>query len=51
VAVYQGDEVLARECYTRATRIDPAAGKTIAEAKQRLTLMTETSRGFRANGK
>jgi Tfp pilus assembly protein PilF len=51
VAVYQGDEVLARECYTRATRIDPAAAKTITEAKQRLALMTETSRGFRANGK
>ena len=51
VAVYQGDEVLARDCYTRATNIDPTAAKTIAEAQQRLALMTETSRGLRPKGK
>jgi len=51
VAVYQGDEVLARDCYTRATNIDPQAAKTIAEAQQRLALMTETSRGLRPKGK
>jgi Tfp pilus assembly protein PilF len=51
VAVYQGDEVLARDCYTRATNIDPTAAKTIAEAQQRLALMTEVSRGLRPKGK
>jgi len=51
VAVYQGDEVLARDCYTRATNIDPQASKTIAEAQKRLALMTENSRGLRPKGK
>jgi len=45
VAIYQGDEALARECYTRATQIDPKATQTVAEAQQRLALMIETSRG------
>lgn len=45
VAVFQGDEVLARDCYTRATNIDPQAVAVIAEAKQRLALMTSTSTG------
>jgi Tfp pilus assembly protein PilF len=44
--VYQGDKVLARDCYTRATNIDPQADMTIAEAQQRLVLMT-TMKTFR----
>lgn len=47
IAVYQGDEVLARECYTRATRIDPDASEVIADARKRLELMTEVSRQYR----
>lgn len=43
VAVFQGDEVLARDCYTRATNIDPKAVTVIAEAQQRLALMASTS--------
>lgn len=43
VAVFQGDEVLARDCYTRATNIDPKAVAVIAEAQQRLALMASTS--------
>jgi Tfp pilus assembly protein PilF len=43
VAVFQGDEVLARDCYARATNIDPKAVTVIAEAQQRLALMASTS--------
>ncbi len=46
VAVYQGDEVMARECYTRATRIDPDATEVVAEAQRRLDLMAQASRNF-----
>ncbi len=46
VAVYQGDELLARECYTRATQIDPEAKEVIRDAQQRLTMMAEVSRGY-----
>jgi len=47
VAVYQGDEVLARECYTRATQIDSNASQVVTEARQRLALMDEASRQIR----
>ena len=52
VAVYQGDEVLARDCCTLATNIDPQAAMIIAEAQQRLALMTtmKTSRGLQPKG-
>jgi len=40
VAVFQGDELLARECYLRATNIDPKATAVIADAQQRLALLT-----------
>lgn len=43
VAVFQGDPMLAREYYTRATRIDPGAEKVIADAKQRLSLMNQST--------
>ena len=51
VAVFQGDELLARECYTRATRIDPEASEVIADARERLALMAEVSRNFRRDGR
>jgi hypothetical protein len=51
VAIYQGDEALARDCYTRASQINPKAVETIAEAQQRLALMLETSRGIKRTGK
>jgi hypothetical protein len=44
IAVYQGDEVRARECYTRAAQIDPKASQVVADARQRLALMSEVSR-------
>ncbi len=48
VVVYQGDEVLARECYARAMSIDPHAAMIVAEEQQRLALKTtrKTSRGL-----
>lgn len=51
IAIYQGDEVLARECYTRATQIDPEATQVIADAQKRLELMAEVSRRYQPNGK
>ncbi|MBI4716811.1 MAG: tetratricopeptide repeat protein [Planctomycetes bacterium] len=44
VAVQQGDELLARECYTRASQIDPKAVPVVEEARRRLSLMAEASR-------
>jgi len=51
VAVFQGDEVLARECYTRAANIDPQASQVIADAKQRLALLVPRSSALPRNGK
>ncbi|MCO6436356.1 MAG: tetratricopeptide repeat protein [Phycisphaerae bacterium] len=39
VAIYQGDEVLARDCYDRAARINPQARETVEQARRRLALM------------
>ena len=50
IAVYQGDEVLARACYTRATRTDSSATQVIADARKRLSLMAEVSRKYRQTG-
>lgn len=44
VAIYQGDEVMARECYLRAVQIDPNAVQVIEEAQKRLDLITNVSR-------
>lgn len=44
VAIYQGDEVMARECYLRATQIDSNAIQVIKEAQKRLDLMMNVSR-------
>jgi len=46
VAVYQGDESLARECYSRATQIDASATTVIADAQKRLDLMNKVSRTY-----
>ena len=46
VAVFQGDEILARECYTRASRVDPSAEGVIADARKRLDLMARASRNY-----
>ena len=51
IAVYQGDEILARECYTRATQIDPDATEIIASARKRLALMQEVSRTYKPRGR
>ena len=50
VAVFQGDEVLARECYTRATEIDPGATTVIEDARKRLALMAQVSRSYARDG-
>lgn len=44
VAIFQGDEAFARECYLRATDTDPEARETIMEARKRLELLSESSR-------
>ena len=50
VAIYQGDEVFARECYLRATQIDPGATHVITDARKRLSLMAKVSRSYRPPG-
>jgi cytochrome c-type biogenesis protein CcmH/NrfG len=50
IAIYQGDEVLARECYTRATRTDSSATQVIDDARKRLRLMDDVSRRYRQDG-
>jgi Flp pilus assembly protein TadD len=39
IAVFQGDQLLAREYYGRATKIDPKAVAVIDEAQRRLSLL------------
>jgi tetratricopeptide (TPR) repeat protein len=46
IGIFQGDEVLARECYLRATQIDPEAKTIVEQARQRLELMAEVSRTY-----
>lgn len=50
IAVFQGDEILARECYTRATRIDPLATQVINDAEKRLDLMRQSSARYEPAG-
>ncbi len=50
IGIYQGDEILARECYLRATEIDPSATGVIEQARKRLALMAEVSRTYRRDG-
>lgn len=51
IAVFQGNEVLARECYTRATLVDPSATQVMADAKKRLELMSTVSRTYSREGR
>jgi len=51
IAVYQGDEILARDCYSRATKIDPQATDVIAAARKRLELMQRVSRTYSPLGR
>lgn len=50
IGIYEGDEILARECYLRATEIDPSAREVIEQARKRLALMAEVSRTYRRDG-
>ena len=51
IAVYQGDEIVARDCYTRATEIDPRKLEVVDAARKRLALMQEVSRSYRPGGR
>ena len=46
ISVFQGDEVMARECYTRASLVDPAATQVVENARRRLELMSTVSRTY-----
>lgn len=47
IGVYKGDEILARECYTRAMHAKSGDTAVIEDARQRLSLMTELNRSAR----
>ncbi len=47
VAIFQGDEITARESYQRAIESQAAAPAIIEDAKQRLNLMSQVSRSYR----
>jgi Flp pilus assembly protein TadD len=51
VAVFQGDEMLARESYMRAAQVDPSAIGVVEEARKRLALMAQASRTYQSSGK
>ena len=46
IGIFQGDELLARECYVRASQIDERASAIIEQAQKRLALMAEVSRSY-----
>lgn len=46
VAIYSGDEVLARDCYMRASQLPSASGSVVEEADKRLQLMDDVSRRY-----
>lgn len=46
IGIFQGDELLARECYVRAVQIDEQASDIIEQAQKRLALMAEVSRSY-----
>lgn len=46
IGIFQGDELLARECYVRAAQIDEDASDIIEQAQKRLALMAEVSRSY-----
>lgn len=47
VAVFQGDELLAREAYQHALTADALAEGVIEDARKRMALMNEVSRSYR----
>jgi len=49
VAIYRGDELSARDCYTRASQIDPSATEVVEAAGKRLAVMKESSRVYRSS--
>lgn len=51
IAIFQGDEVLAREYYTRASQMDAEASRATNEARQRLAMLAESSRGIHGEKK
>jgi Tetratricopeptide repeat len=46
VAIYQGDELLAREHYMKASTVDPLATKTISDAQLRMTDLQRLAEEF-----
>lgn len=46
MGIFQGDELLARDCYIRAGEVDPQATETKEQARKRLALMAEVSRSY-----
>ncbi|MFQ5414727.1 MAG: tetratricopeptide repeat protein [Phycisphaerae bacterium] len=50
MAIFQGDDVLAREHYLRASTIDPSAVDVVGEARRRLALMDEVRTTFEQGG-
>lgn len=46
IGIFQGDELLARECYVRASQIDGQASAIIEQAQKRLALMAEVSQSY-----
>ena len=51
ISVFQGDELMARECYTRASLVDPAATQVVDDARRRLELMSTVSRTYSTDRK
>ena len=51
LSIFQGAEVRARECYTRASLVDPTAIQVIADARERLQLMATVSRTYAPDGR
>ena len=46
VAIYQGDELLAREHYTRAATLDPTATEVVEKARLRLAELERLASEF-----
>ena len=51
IGIYQGDELLARECYIKAGQVDPKATGVMDQARKRLALMAEVSRSHGGRGR
>ncbi len=47
IALKQGDEIRARECYHRAATVDPTAGEVVVAVQKRLENMEALSRRYR----